>query len=618
MYMHIMKVLVLGHKGWLGNMFMKLLQEQKIEYVTTEVRADDARLCECLKSLAPTHVVSFIGRTHGEGYQTIDYLELPGKLHENVRDNLYAPVNIALVCQKMKIHYTYIGTGCIFDTDEPESTSYDEDDEPDFFGSNYSIVKGFTDRLMRSLCVGGGGDGNVLNVRIRMPIANEDHPRNFISKIIRYKNVCSVPNSMSVVTTLFPCMLDLMKQRHVGTVNLVNPGIISHDEVLHMYKEIVDPDFTWTTFSVSDQNTVLLAKRSNNQLSTRSLQTLCPYVPDIRTAVRMCLESWEAKLNGHDCVLITGGCGAIGGEVVNYMIRRYNKTHFVNVDALTYCGKRENIDESHPNYTFVNGNICDIDCIMETLETYQPTLLIHFAAETHVDQSFGDSLKFTHTNIVGTHVLLEAVRKYKKLKLFLHMSTDEVYGSVEDDAICTETAMFFPSNPYAASKAGAEMLCHSYIKSFNLPIIIMRCNNAISKYQHPEKLVPKCIDSILKGEKIPIHGVGESKRTFIHGVDIARAICVIAEKGIVTEIYNIGTQMEYTVCEVVKTVLDIMKPVGYEDVTNWIEHVPDRNFQDYRYCIDTSKLLSLGWEPKVSFEDAIKDVVSYKTKAICC
>jgi dTDP-glucose 4,6-dehydratase len=318
------------------------------------------------------------------------------------------------------------------------------------------------------------------------------------------------------------------------------------------------------------------------------------------------------KNNNSETVLVTGGCGAIGSELLNCILKEFQNTHFVNLDALTYCGKRENIDESFHNYTFVEGNICDIECVTRVFENYQPQILIHLAAETHVDQSFGNSFKFTESNVKGTHVLLEAAKQYGKLELFVHMSTDEVYGSVDDNDICTETAMFYPSNPYSASKAAAEMLCHSYMKSFKLPIIIMRCNNAISKYQHPEKLIPRCIDCILEGEKIPIHGKGESKRTFVHGIDIAHAIIAIIQNGQDGEVYNIGTSFEYSVIQVVEVILNVMKPKGYEDVNNWITYVPDRSFQDYRYSIDATKLRNLGWCPSISFEEAVKDVVNFK------
>ena len=313
----------------------------------------------------------------------------------------------------------------------------------------------------------------------------------------------------------------------------------------------------------------------------------------------------------HKVVLITGGCGAIGSCVVNYLKKTYIDTRFVNVDGITYCARRENIEEPTDNYVLYEGDICNVDFIRYIFKLEKPSLVIHLAAETHVDQSFGNSFRFTQTNIMGTHTLLECIRHIGGVELFIHMSTDEVYGSVDDDQICTEKSMFAPSNPYSATKAGAEMLCHAFMKSFQLPIIIVRCNNAISPYQHNEKLIPQCVDSILNNRKINVHGEGKAKRTFIHATDIAKALDQIANKGQISEIYNIGTKMEYDVISVIKEIVQQMKPDDkFED---WIKYVPDRAFQDYRYSIDSTALYNLGRVDEISFKDAIADVIQYKS-----
>jgi dTDP-glucose 4,6-dehydratase len=315
-------------------------------------------------------------------------------------------------------------------------------------------------------------------------------------------------------------------------------------------------------------------------------------------------------------ILVTGGCGAIGSEVINRLKSKYPNTIFLNLDALTYAGNMNHIEKPHNNYKFLYGNICDVNLVSHILVTEQPDCILHFAAETHVDNSFGNSFAFTQSNIMGTHTLLECVRKYIQLypetfKLFLHMSTDEVYGSVnEDEPARKETALFSPSNPYSATKAGAEMLCHAYIKSFKIPIIITRCNNAISKYQHDEKLIPKTITKFLNREKMTIQGDGSSKRTFIHAYDIADAIDIMIHKGKIGEIYNIGTETtEKTVIDVVKTIFDILVP--FKNFEESITFVEDRAFQDYRYSIDSTALRELGWSEKMTFDDAIADVVNY-------
>lgn len=318
-------------------------------------------------------------------------------------------------------------------------------------------------------------------------------------------------------------------------------------------------------------------------------------------------------------VMITGGYGCVGSQVINRLTQKYPNTHFVNLDCLTYAAKLDNVE--HPEnsyYTFVYGNICDQKLVTHVLETYHVECLLHIAGETHVDSSFFNSLVFTQTNIVGTHVLLECVRKYIQdypdtFKLFLHMSTDEVIGSIPDgEPPGTEYSLLLPSNPYSATKSAGENLCAAYNKSFNLPIIIVRSNNIISKVQHEEKLIPCVISCILNGQKIPIHGKGIARRTFVHAYDVSDAYEIIIDKGKIGKIYSIGTDHEYTVLEVVQAILDIMKPGSH--VNDHIEFVEDRAFQDYRYSIDTTALRDLGWKPSMTFKESLRDVINHMLK----
>jgi hypothetical protein len=267
------------------------LNSHGITYISTDVRADDEKAVEEeIKLYSPTHIISFIGRTHGGEYNTIDYLELPGKLKDNLRDNLYSPVILSILCERYDIHYTYLGTGCIFSSDDPTTTSIDDDEKPDFFGSSYSIVKGFTDRLQHLY------SKNTLNLRIRMPIVNFQHDRNFLSKIFKYSKICSMPNSMTVLEDMFPVIMDMIQNKTTGTFNLVNKGLITHNEILEMYKEHIDKGFTWENFNVEEQNAILLSKRSNTQLSTDKLYSLYPDIPDIKTSVEKCITGYHRKL----------------------------------------------------------------------------------------------------------------------------------------------------------------------------------------------------------------------------------------------------------------------------------------------------------------------------------
>ena len=287
-----MKILFFGCKGWIGKQFGDYLNNNGITYIGTDVRADDEKAVEEeIKLYSPTHIISFIGRTHGGEHNTIDYLELPGKLRDNIRDNLYSPVILSILCERYNIHYTYLGTGCIFSSDDPTTCCIDDDELPTFFGSSYSIVKGFTDRLQHMY------SKNTLNLRIRMPIVNFEHNRNFLSKIFKYNKICSMSNSMSVLEDMFPVIMDMIIKGTTGTFNLVNKGLITHNEILEMYREHIDSGFVWENFSVEEQNAILLSKRSNTQLSTDKLYSLYPDIPDIKTAVERCIKQYHRKQN---------------------------------------------------------------------------------------------------------------------------------------------------------------------------------------------------------------------------------------------------------------------------------------------------------------------------------
>ena len=265
---------------------------RKFKYICGKVRVNNVKEVETeIKSIYPTHVISLIGRTHGDGIQTIDYLE--NNLYENVRDNLFGPMVLSMLSKRYNFHLSYLGTGCIFEyenlqnilDDEKDYKRFNEEDTPNFSGSSYSVVKGFTDELMHLT--------NSLNIRIRMPITSKANQRNFITKIISYEKICSIPNSMTVLDELIPIIIDLIFKRYSGTINMVNPGVISHNEILEMYKEIVNPNLTWQNFTIEEQDKILKSKRSNNHLDTTLLQELYPTVKNIKDSVRECLEKFE-------------------------------------------------------------------------------------------------------------------------------------------------------------------------------------------------------------------------------------------------------------------------------------------------------------------------------------
>ena len=281
-----MKWLVFGSKGWIGQQVVTLLTEQGETVIHAQSRADnEIAVKKELLEVNPDRVISLIGRTYGPGFTTIDYLEQKGKLIENLTDNLYGPMVLAMLCATHGYHLTYLGTGCIFNGYEGDTgNGYSEDAKPDFYGSSYSATKGITDRLMHFF------DNVVLNCRIRMPIVSFEHGRNFITKIMTYKKIRSTPNSMTVLPELLPIMIDMAKKKVTGTINLTNSNCITHNEILEMVKEIYDPNFTWENFTIEEQDKILLAGRSNNLLNTDKLQQLYPNVLPIKESVRKIIQ----------------------------------------------------------------------------------------------------------------------------------------------------------------------------------------------------------------------------------------------------------------------------------------------------------------------------------------
>ena len=633
-----MKIIIYGSNGWIGYQFINILKKNKnIEFFEGKSRVDN--LYEIIKEIdeiKPTNIISFIGRTHGKTdkkvFTTIDYLEEPGKLLDNVRDNLFSPLVLANLSKERNIHFTYLGTGCIFKFDEThpfglEENGFNEDSLPNFFGSSYSTVKGFTDRLMKFY------DTNVLNLRIRMPITGEQNGRNFITKITTYEKICSIPNSMTVLPELLPKVLDMMKNNITGTMNLTNPGLISHNEILEMFKEIVDPNFKWVNFSEEEQSKILASDRSNNFLDTSKLENLYPDVKNIKDSVREMLYNYKSsyipkKITKLDIILedneidkiktlfVTGGAGFIGSNFINLFFEKYPHIKIINFDALYYCANKENIKENirnSDNYTFIEGNLQSFDLLKYIFENNNISHVINFAAQSHVQNSFNESILYTKDNILGTHNLLEVNRLYNKdLVKFIHVSTDEVYGESmldKNEKHKTEQSILCPTNPYAATKAGAELLAQSYNHSFKMPIIITRGNNVYGPNQYPEKLIPKFIKLLKENKKVTIQGNGECVRAFLHAYDTANAFETILLKGKIGEIYNIGCDegMEYSVNEIANILIKMIK--GDVDINDFIVNVEDRPFNDLRYFINNKKLKDLGWEIKIKFEEGLKYLI---------
>ena len=307
-------------------------------------------------------------------------------------------------------------------------------------------------------------------------------------------------------------------------------------------------------------------------------------------------------------LLVTGGAGFIGSCFVRHILNKYSDYKVINLDALTYAGNIENLDDvkDNPNYTFVHGNICDKKLAKELIIDGGVDAVVNFAAESHVDRSITGPEIFIETNVQGTLNLLQAAKEAKTQR-FLQVSTDEVYGTLGKDGYFYETTPLAPNSPYSASKASADLLVRAYFETYKMPVLNTRCSNNYGPYQYPEKLIPFFISQLLKGEKVPVYGDGLNVRDWLYVYDHCSAIDTVLHKGRVGEVYNIGGHYEKTNMEITKIILNAM---GKDESS--IRFVEDRLGHDRRYAIDNHKIQTeLGWEPSLTFEEGIKLTIDW-------
>lgn len=305
-------------------------------------------------------------------------------------------------------------------------------------------------------------------------------------------------------------------------------------------------------------------------------------------------------------LLVTGGAGFIGSNFIRYMLDAHPDLEIINYDILTYAGNLNSLKgiDNQPRYTFIKGDICDQNLVNSTLKKFPVDAIVHFAAESHVDRSITDPSAFVKTNVLGTHTLLEAARNHAVPK-FIHISTDETYGSIMKGSF-RETDILSPSSPYSASKAGSDLLALSYFTTYHLPVIVTRCTNNFGPYQFPEKLIPLFITNLLQGKKVPVYGTGKNIRDWIHVNDHCRAVEFLLNNGVPGEVYNIGGGHEKTNLEITDKILELL---GKD--TSMVEYVTDRPGHDFRYSLDCSKLRKMGWKPRYSFEEALEETVAW-------
>lgn len=309
-------------------------------------------------------------------------------------------------------------------------------------------------------------------------------------------------------------------------------------------------------------------------------------------------------------ILITGAAGFIGANFAEYFVNKYPNYNIIVLDKLTYAGNLDNLKNIMDKITFVQGDICDFEFVIDLYKKYNINGVIHFAAESHVDNSIKNPFIFTHTNVIGTHTLLEAAKQVwgeGSSNKFVHISTDEVYGSLKEDGYFTEKSPIKPSSPYSASKASSDLIALAYKETYKMNINVTNCSNNYGPYQHNEKLIPHMIKLALRNEKLPVYGEGLNIRDWLYVEDHCEAIDLVFHKGISGERYNIGGHNERRNIQIVKLILDRLGKT--EDL---IEYVEDRKGHDYRYAIDPTKIKKeLGWEPKTKFEDGIVKTIDW-------
>ena len=304
-------------------------------------------------------------------------------------------------------------------------------------------------------------------------------------------------------------------------------------------------------------------------------------------------------------VLVTGGAGFIGSNFVRYALARHQNWRVTTLDKLTYAGRLENLHDvaDHPRHAFVRGDIADTEVAGPLVRGAE--IVVHFAAETHVDRSIMHAGDFITTDVFGTFVLLEAARQATGLRRFVQISTDEVYGSVPEGA-SRETDELKPRNPYAASKAGADRLAYSYFATYQVPVVITRASNNYGPYQFPEKVIPLFVTNAVDGISVPLYGDGLQVRDWLHVADHCRAIDLLIEKGASGEVYNVGGGNQVTNLDLTRRILQLAG--GSDDL---VRQVPDRQGHDRRYALDTTKLRALGWAPLTPFEDGLAETVAW-------
>ena len=627
--------LIFGGRGFVGQKIVAMLRAAGQDVLCAERRVHSLKdaASEIDRAAASfggkvDRVVCAAGRTHTPTCSTIDGLEGAEAWEDLALANHHVPIWVAQAADPTPV--LYVGTGCIYS--DPHRV-FTEDDAPNFFGSAYSRVKGLTDAALRH-------ERHVITARIRMPVADEAGPRDFVSKLLSYPVICSdQPNSLTVMSSVLPALLALAHEGiHGGAFNAVNPGPLTHEEVLAAARDVAGRAHSHRLVK-SAAELGLPAGRSACVLSADKLQeALAAVDPAVRAlygagaAVPTAAEALRSALALREprcSLLVTGGCGFIGSAFVDAWLRRFPRDRVLNVDNLQEGSGADPLhvaaarSDAPPGLSARYGlelldlsTDCALERLLELMRAHDVTHVVHLAARTHVDESFDGqmSLEHTKTNVLGTHNLLEAARRYSAqggaLVHFLNMSTDEVYGDFSHDgggAAEEASTVLQPTNPYAAAKAAAEMLARAYYVSHRLPCTVVRCNNCYGPRQHLTKVIPRFCDLALSSTPLTLHGGGRTLRSFVHVSDAVDALSLLLRScEPCGAVYNIGSGQEVAIADLAQKILSLAGASPGSVVC-----ADDRPFNDTRYVVDDARLRAFGWRPQVPFERGLAETFEW-------
>lgn len=416
--------------------------------------------------------------------------------------------------------------------------------------------------------------------------------------------------NMAFFHDIVPIAVDLIQKKNNGLYELCNPTPLSKETANQLIQEF-DMEIPEDEEEEEDMETYVF--------DTKRLESEYFILPSYQAFQRCLKRIRKQRIIDHDVnlekecsILVTGGFGFIGSNLIHYLFHNFPNTIITNIDRLDYCSKEAHVEMLLKSDRFVNFKVdlANTEAVLGILEKRKIDYVFHLAAQSHVDNSFNNSLQFSRDNVYATHSLLEACKEYRQIKRFIHISTDEVYGETLQLTPFSENELPNPTNPYAATKVGAESIAKSYYHCFELPVIIVRGNNVYGPRQYPEKMIPRFITLLLQNQPCTIAGNGLMKRNFVHVTDVCSGLCTVLSKGAVDEIYNIGDDDEKSVLDIARLLIGLIKK-DYQSPEEHYHFVKDRYYNDFRYSIDTSKIRALGWKPKMELLAGLQNTIQY-------